>query len=629
MTRPFFRWALLSVIVLPHPAPAQSFTPNSERYRGMDFADTTRMEFDAFLIGSRDPHTTEVQSVSGPASRLDLKSSGKARHEYEHGYQALLKKDLPEAVIHLKKSIDSYPKFVAAHNALGTAYLELGQNDDAKREFLAAVALDAHLPNSFLNLGCAQLALKQYPEAVESLHTASGLAPLDIQLQLALVYAQFKNKDYSAAIITTRQVHAKRHDGAAAVHLYAAMAWAAQGDLNAARDEMETLLKEDPLSSSADHYRQILDQIESIKARRSDAALRNAQAVAEAQDRATESQTQYARQQEREARQIDEAEATPDATCSDCDTANHAGSYAHADPDTPLNPNEKQAAHVNFRIAADEVSVFFAATDHGRSVPDLAASDLAIRDDQQPPSTILSFRNQSQLPLRLGLIIDTSDSIHSRFNFEQEAAGRFLQKVARREDDLAFVVGVNNSALLVQDFTNDQTLTARGVNQLAPRGGTALWDAVAFAAEKLSRRPESEPVARVLVVISDGEDNSSSATLKTAIAAAQRGEVAVYTVNSRDEQPESFKTVGDRALEILSEQTGGADFKPGSINRLSHSLAALEQVIRSRYLVSYRPATFRRDDAFRTIEIAAQKDGRKLKVFARKGYYASASGGNP
>ena len=86
MTHPFFRWALLSVIVLPPPARAQSFTPNSERYRGMDFADTTRMEFDAFLIGSRNPHSTEVQSVSGPASRFDLKSSGKARREYEHGY---------------------------------------------------------------------------------------------------------------------------------------------------------------------------------------------------------------------------------------------------------------------------------------------------------------------------------------------------------------------------------------------------------------------------------------------------------------------------------------------------------------------------------------------------------------
>ena len=112
-------------------------------------------------------------------------------------------------------------------------------------------------------------------------------------------------------------------------------------------------------------------------------------------------------------------------------------------------------------------------------------------------------------------------------------------------------------------------------------------------------------------------------------AKAQRGEVAVYTVNSRDEQLDGFKTVGDRALETLSEQTGGANFMPGSINKLSHTLAALQQVIRSRYLVSYRPATFQRNDGYRTIDIAAQKDGRKLKVFARKGYYASAAGSSP
>ena len=626
MTHLLLRWALLSVVVIPPLAAAQSFTPNSDRHQGMNWADTTHMEFDSFLIGSRNPRSTEVQSVSGPASRLDLKSSWKARREYERGYQALLKKDLSGAVMHLKKSIDSYPKFVAAHNALGTAYLELGQNDDAKREFLASVALDAHLPNSFLNLGCAELALKQFPEAVESLRTATELAPLDVQLQMALVFAQFKNKEYLAAITSAQQVHAKMHDGAAAVHLYAAMAWAAQGDLDAAREQMQTLLREDPLSEAADHYRQILEQIESIKTQRQDAAVRDAQAMSEARAKAAESQKQYAQQQEKEAREIDEAEAAPDATCGDCKTEKEASGSTIANPDKSVDPDDESPARVNFRIAADEVSVFFAATDHGKSVVDLAASDLAIRDDQQPPSSILSFRNESQLPLRLGLIIDTSDSIHSRFNFEQEAAGRFLQRVARQEDDLAFVVGVSNSVLLVQDFTNDQTLTARGVNELAPRGGTALWDAVAFAAQKLASRPEPGPVARVLVVISDGEDNSSSVTLKAAIAEAQRGDVAVYTVNSRDEQPEGFKTLGDRALESLSEQTGGANFTPGSINKLSHSLTALQQVIRSRYLVSYRPATFQRDDGYRTIEIAAQKDGRKLKVFARKGYYASSAG---
>jgi len=177
----------------------------------------------------------------------------------------------------------------------------------------------------------------------------------------------------------------------------------------------------------------------------------------------------------------------------------------------------------------------------------------------------------------------------------------------------------------VQDFTADRTLSSHALNQLAPGGGTALWDAVAFAADKLAGHPEVQPVARILVVISDGEDNSSSTTLKQAIARAQNGEVAVYTVSTREgfqEQPGAV--VGDRALQTLSELTGGTAFMPGSIRRLDSSLADLQQVIRGRYLISYKPAAFQHDGRYRTIDIEAQKDGRKLKVFTRKGYYASA-----
>lgn len=217
-----------------------------------------------------------------------------------------------------------------------------------------------------------------------------------------------------------------------------------------------------------------------------------------------------------------------------------------------------------------------------------------------------------------------------RFSFEQEAAEKFLQKVVTGTSDLAFVIGVNNSVLLVQDFTSDQALTTRAVHQLAPGGGTALWDAVQFAAEKLGNRREPEPVARVLVVISDGGDNSSSATLKEAITSALVGQVAIYTVSTRDFTDDGQSAVlGDRALRTLSDLTGGAAFVPGSIRRLNGSLADVQQVIRGRYMMSYQPAEFARDGRYRTIEINAQKDGHPLKIFARKGYYASAAGATP
>ena len=229
--------------------------------------------------------------------------------------------------------------------------------------------------------------------------------------------------------------------------------------------------------------------------------------------------------------------------------------------------------------------------------------------------------------MRLGLVVDTSESVTGRLSFERGAAAKFLQEAAIDANSLAFVVGVNNSVFLVQDFTADQESISHAVNQLAPGGGTALWDAVAFAADKLSSHAETQPVARILVVISDGEDNSSSVTLKQAIASAQRGEVAVYTVRTREQglHEEQSALLGDHALRTLSELTGGAAFMPGSLHGLTASLADLQQVIRSRYLVSYKPAGFQRDGRYRTIDVIAQKDGHKLKVFARKGYYASGA----
>jgi Ca-activated chloride channel homolog len=133
-----------------------------------------------------------------------------------------------------------------------------------------------------------------------------------------------------------------------------------------------------------------------------------------------------------------------------------------------------------------------------------------------------------------------------------------------------------------------------------------------------------------LVVISDGNDNSSSVTLKDAIQAAERGQVIVYTVSTQEGSDiqlnrttfDSTVSVGNRALRLLAEQSGGSAFSPGSVNALKHSLGELQQVIRSRYLVAYKPADFRPDGAYRSIDVSAQKAGRKLRVYVRKGYYA-------
>jgi len=603
-------------------------------FSGVDPIQMSQINSNIFLINSQNPSLSPLQTPSGSVSQLDLRTPWKARREYEKGYELLMRKDLQAAIEHLTKATTLYPSFVAAHNALGTAYLNLGQSEQARVEFARAVTLDDHLPNSYLNLGCAQLALKQYPDAEENLKKASSIAPLDLQLLVALAYGEFLNQDFPAVIATARKVHEGKHEGATMVHYFAAAAWQAQNKLPEAQGEIETLLREDPKSASADKFRQLLEEIKAEQVRIAEAKQHPAQPVpvtayvstlSEPTTEDASRQAQRIMQDMVEKLQIAQAEAEPDAHCSDCGTI--APAPATSATASSSGAESKQPGGNNsgprLRVTVDEVAVFFAATDHGKSVTNLGASEVEIRDDSQAPQVIRAFRNESQLPLRLGLIIDTSSSVTGRFSFERAAAAEFLDTAITGEQDLAFVVNFNNSVLVAQDFTADKTLTARAIGRLAPAGGTALWDAVAFAADKLASRPEDQPVARVLVVISDGQDNSSSASLKQAIGKAQRGEVAIYTVSTRDAlNEESSALIGDHALRTLSELTGGAAFVPGSIRNLKGSLAQLQEVLRGRYLVSYTPASFQPDGRYRAIDITAEKEGRKLKVYARKGYYA-------
>jgi Ca-activated chloride channel family protein len=628
--RPILRVLLFGALTCAAAGQALNFPASTSlltSFTAMDAIQGSRMDTNIFLINTRNEKLSGVQSPSAAVSKLDLKAPGKALLEYHKGFRLLMAKDLSGAIDHLEKAIAIYPQFVAAHNALGTAFLNQEQNEQAREEFAQAVALDDHLPNSYLNLGCAELSLKQYGGAEESLRKATEIAPLDLQLRMALAYAEFVNKDYFAVQETAREVHARKHDGAALVHYFAAGAWDAQGHLAEAREEMETLLREEPASESAEQFRLILEQIKVEQDVAVEAQLHPAQPAGFSFDTPTAPSADEAMRQAkqvlqsvRERNQIAEAEAEPASTCAECGSRVAVASTRNA----PAKESHFQGP--TFHAVADEVEILFAATDGGKSATGLTVSDIEVQDDSHPPKAILGFRNESELPLRLGLVIDTSNSIAERFSFEQAAATKFLKTVVTHKDDLAFVVGVNYSVLLVQDFTGDQELTARAVNQLAPGGGTALWDAVSFAAEKLARHAETQPVARVVVVISDGQDNSSGITLKRAIASVQRGGVAVYTVSTRDgSQEDSNADLGDHALRVLSDLTGGTAFVPGSMRRLQGSLAELQQVIRGRYLVSYKPASFQRDGRYRAVEIKATKDGRKLRVYARRGYYAAAT----
>jgi len=283
------------------------------------------------------------------------------------------------------------------------------------------------------------------------------------------------------------------------------------------------------------------------------------------------------------------------------------------------NSSDDQGAMITLHARVNEVNVLFIATDkHGKFVRDLNQTDFNILDDHKPPQAILNFRRETDLPLHLGLLVDVSGSVDSRFAFEQEAATSFLQHTLRAGFDKAFVLGFNSHTQMAQDFTDNVQLLSTGVKKLQDGGGTALYDAVYHACKDkfLKDRPD-RPVRKAIIVVSDGEDNQSEFSKAQAIEMAQRAEVIIYAISTDDS---GLVMRGDKVLEQLAEATGGRAFFPFKMKDITHSYAAIEDELRSQYVVSYKPADFDADGRYRSIEISSLK--KDTQVRARKGYFA-------
>jgi Ca-activated chloride channel homolog len=285
----------------------------------------------------------------------------------------------------------------------------------------------------------------------------------------------------------------------------------------------------------------------------------------------------------------------------------------------PTDTGDDPSAMITLHARVNEVNVLFIATDkHGKFVRDLNQNDFSILDDHKPPQAILNFRRETDLPLHMGLLIDVSGSVGSRFTFEQGAATSFLEHTLRAGFDKAFVVGFNNHSQMAQDFTDNVQLLSAGVRKLHDGGGTALYDAVYRACKEkfLKDRPD-RPVRKAVVIVSDGEDNQSEFSKAQAIEMAQRAEVIIYAISTDDS---GLVMRGDKVLEQLAEATGGRAFFPFKMKDITHSFAAIEDELRSQYVVSYKPANFDADGRYRSIEISSLK--KDLQVRARKGYFA-------
>ena len=293
--------------------------------------------------------------------------------------------------------------------------------------------------------------------------------------------------------------------------------------------------------------------------------------------------------------------------------------YLASSPSVADSSDYDSGSVVTIQKRVNEVNVLFIAMNkHGKFVRDLNKNDFTILDDHKPPQSIVNFAQQTDLPLQLGLLIDTSGSVHARFQFEQEAANGFLQHTIRAHYDHAFVMGFNARSHVVQDFTDNVSLLQTGIERLQDGGGTALYDAIYSACKARMMNADSDrPVRRALIIVSDGEDNQSEHTRTQAIEIAHRAQVIIYTISTDDS---GLILRGDKVLEQLSDATGGRAFFPFKMKDIKSSFSAIEDELRSQYVVSYHPADFDADGRYRSIEITAVK--KDLQVRARKGYFA-------
>ena len=295
------------------------------------------------------------------------------------------------------------------------------------------------------------------------------------------------------------------------------------------------------------------------------------------------------------------------------------------DPDTPTKAEDKVTKDRSgfvLRSEVEEVSLNVTVLDSsGRVVQDLKKEDFHILEDGVP-QTLLSFQHQD-LPVSIGLVIDNSGSMYKKRPAVNKSTLDLIS--ASNPKDEAFVVNFADDAYIDQDFTSDANKLRDGLGHIESRGGTALYDAVVASADKLAadaKRPK-----QVIVLITDGEDNASTLNLEQAIRRVQQlsGPV-IYTVGLLfgDEMSRSEVRHARRALEMLSQETGGISYFPKTLEQVDEIAAEVARDIRSQYTLSYHSTKPSTDPGFRKITVLAQAKGNgKLNVRTRTGYFPS------
>ena len=312
----------------------------------------------------------------------------------------------------------------------------------------------------------------------------------------------------------------------------------------------------------------------------------------------------------------------------------------------PQSQETPQKSPQTIRTQVNLVDVLFTVLDRrNKLVSNLEQQDFKIFDDNQLQD-IRYFSKQNDLPLRIGMLMDTSNSIRDRLRFEQDAANNFLYSVLRRNKDEAFVMTFDDEPEVIQAFTSDTGVLRDHILKTRAGGGTAVYDAIFEACVRQLSHPPRPPgdqpdiVRRVMVLISDGEDNLSQHTRSEAIEMAQRQSVVIYTISTSTQwvtldDPSKEKsgnrkyhlTEGDKILQDLADETGGRAFYPYHVDDLDQSFQDIGEELRNQYSVAYNPVNHSLDGRYHKIRIDVPEH-KGYQVRARRGYYARANQDN-
>jgi VWFA-related protein len=321
----------------------------------------------------------------------------------------------------------------------------------------------------------------------------------------------------------------------------------------------------------------------------------------------------------------------------------HVVAQVAPSPDAPpqgpaSEPNQDDQQPVaTLKVQVNLVSLYFTVHDkHGALIPHLTKDDFTVLEDKAPQK-IKNFTAETDQPLTLGILLDTSGSQQNVLPLEQQAGAAFLSRVLRSKDE-AFLISFDVNIDLLADYTNNAHTLAHAMDQAQintgvggggmPTGtpkGTLLYDAVYEAThEKL----QQETGRKAIIILTDGEDQGSTMKLQGAIEAAQKSNCIVYVllIADRGFYGRGVYTMGysgDMVMRKMAEETGGRVIDVGNNGKkLEDAFAQIEEELRTQYVASYTPTNDKLDGSYRKIDVQCKGDG--LKVQSRKGYYAIA-----